>query len=101
MHLDRRESSESTFEHVRNAFGSTGAERERFFSIWIDERRAKAHLSGPPEPPFNTFFVKNLNDSKMSPKYSLLEHFHMSQMLRNDDFENLPVSHFLILALVC
>ena len=46
--LDRQASSESAFQHSGDAFGSTGAERERISafpkSIWLDKRRARAHL---------------------------------------------------------
>ena len=46
--FDRQASSESSFWPVRNAFGSTGAERKRILGrrkrIWIDSRRANAHL---------------------------------------------------------
>ena len=46
--LDRQVSSESAFQHSGDAFGSTGAERERISafpkSIWLDKRRARAHL---------------------------------------------------------
>ena len=54
----------------------------------------------PLEPPFGTLLVDDPNGSRMTPKYSLLEHFRMLQMLRNDDFEDLLVSHFLTLELV-
>ena len=49
--MDRQASSESAFERVGNAFGSTGVERERISElkkrIWIDGRRARAHFSTP------------------------------------------------------
>ena len=50
-HLDRQASSESSFQHSGNAFGSTGAERDRISAltkcIWLDRRRARAHLGVP------------------------------------------------------
>ena len=49
--LDRQASSESSFQHSGNAFGSTGAERDRISAltkcIWLDRRRARAHLGVP------------------------------------------------------
>ena len=48
-HLDRRAPSEIAFQHSRNAFGSTGVERERIWEcqkgIWIVRRRARAHVN--------------------------------------------------------
>ena len=50
-HLDRQASSESAFERIGNAFGSTGVERERISTllkrIWIDRRRARSYFSTP------------------------------------------------------
>ena len=49
--MDRQASSESAFERIGNAFGSSGVERERISKlrrrIWIDGRRARAHFSIP------------------------------------------------------
>ena len=51
MHLGRQASSESAFERIGNAFGSTGVERERISTlrkrIWIDRRRARASFGNP------------------------------------------------------
>ena len=46
--LDRQASSESACQHSGGAFGLTGAKREHISafpkSIWLDKRRARAHL---------------------------------------------------------
>ena len=48
-HLYRQASSEFAYEHVGNAFGLTSAQRGRVRAlrkrIWMDKRRARAHLS--------------------------------------------------------
>ena len=50
-HFDRQTSSESAFERVGKAFGTTGVERERISTlrkrIWIDKRRARAYFNTP------------------------------------------------------